>query len=439
MIKMTETGVHNHLMKMEQNGEAIHEEEKKEYEEFTIRESPLTTLLDTINIGLSVVVAGFGDIRRGFALWVYEFFVSMSLYPLLIVYSWIGTISRKNPALRPTVVTLGVAGVLALEVALVAVPVFELTRKRLEIASATTVTCEMFRFMMKLVAIASACGPRCLNGNKPLPTFKQFIYFMFAPTLLYRDQYPRTKKIRWGVVVFHLLEIAAIIFYNTFVWERFLKPHWFDYGKSKTVEVGAIVRGIYACVLPGLFSWTCGFYCTMHAWLNACAEVLKFGDRQFYKDWWTKSRFSEYYRNWNRVVHLWFRDHIYLPLVPYVGRPLATFTIFFVSALAHEIIISLCLGFFYPVLLVEFGVLGVLMIPVSATAGRRFPNFFNVILWSSFFIGNGMLWSFYPMEFFARRNCPPSENDSFFIPKSWTCPEVILKPNWTFQNPLRIF
>lgn len=40
------------------------------------------------------------------------------------------------------------------------------------------------------------------------------------------------------------------------------------------------------------------------------------------------------------------------------------------------------------------------------------------------------------MEYFARKNCPPSENDSFFIPKSWTCPEVILKPDWTFQNPL---
>ncbi|KAJ8725563.1 hypothetical protein PYW08_003746 [Mythimna loreyi] len=467
---MTENGVRNRRKKVKQNGEAIHDEEKKEYEEFAIRESPLTTLLDSslhiraiyhifvvillvlmcdtvifdlvesgkINVGVSVVAAGFGDIRRGFKLWAYDLFVSMSFYPLLMVYSWLGAISRKYPVLRPSVVILGVTGFVALEVAVAAVPVFELGRKHLELGSSVAVTCEMFRFMMKLVAIASACGPRCLNGT-PLPTFKHFVYFMFAPTLLYRDQYPRTKKIRWGVVVFHLLEVAAIIFYNCFLWERFIMPYWSDYGKEKTVEAGMVVRGMFACVLPGVISFLCGFYCMLHAWLNAWSEMLKFGDRLFYEEWWTTSRFSLYYRRWNRVVHSWLRDHIYLPLAPYAGRPLATFTVFFVSSIAHELVLALSFGFFYPVLLVEFGVLGVIMVPITATAGRRFPNAFNLIMWLGFFIGNGILWSLYPMEYFARRNCPPSENDSFFIPKSWTCPEVILKPNWTFQNPLRIF
>ncbi|KAJ8725565.1 hypothetical protein PYW08_003748 [Mythimna loreyi] len=457
--------------KVKQNGKTTHEEEKKEYDEFAIRESPLTTLYDSslhiraiyhifvvillllmcdnvifdliengkINMGLSVVAAGFGDIRRAFKLWVYEFFVAMSLYPLLIVYSWIGGISRKYPVLRPMAVRVGIAAFVALELAVAAVPVFDLCRKHLPVGSAAIVTVEMFRFMMKLVAIASACAPRCLNGTTPLPTFKQYIYFMFAPTFLYRDQYPRTKKIRWGVVTFHLLEVAGVIFYNCFLWERFIIPYWSDYGKDKTVEAGVVVRGMFTCVMPGIISWLCGFYCAMHAWLNACSEMLKFGDRLFYEDWWTTSRFSLYYRRWNRVVHSWLRDHIYLPLVPYVGRPLAIFTVFFVSSLTHEVIIALCIGFFYPVLLMEFGVLSVILVPLTETAGRRFPNAFNLLLWLCFFIGNGMLASLYSMEYFARLNCPPSENDSFFIPKSWTCPEVILKPNWTFQNPLRIF
>nr|AIN34701.1 fatty alcohol acetyltransferase [Agrotis segetum] len=471
---MTENGVRNRQkngkQSGKQNGVATHQEEKIQDEEFSVRESPLTSLLasslhlraiyhifvvillvlicDTvifdlvesgkINIGLSIVAAGFGDVSRGIKLWLYDFCVVMSFYPLLVVYSWTGAISRKYPVLRPTVVLLGVIGIVAVEVAVAAVPVYELGKKHLELGSSVAVTCEMFRFMMKLVSVASACGPRCVNGNIPLPTFKHYVYFMFAPTLLYRDQYPRTKKIRWGLVVFHFMEVGAIVFYNCFLWERFIMPYWSDYGKEKTVEAGAVVRGMFACVLPGVISFLCGFYCVLHAWLNAWSEMLRFGDRLFYEDWWTTSRFSLYYRRWNRVVHSWLRDHIYLPLAPYFGRPLATFAVFFVSSIAHEVILALSFGFFYPVLLVEFGILGVIMVPLTATAGRRFPNVFNVIMWLGFFIGNGILWSLYPMEYFARRNCPPSENDSFFVPKSWSCPEVILKPNWSFQNPLSI-
>ncbi|KAJ8725564.1 hypothetical protein PYW08_003747 [Mythimna loreyi] len=464
---MTSNNSRNRYQKVKQNGEATHEEEQKEYEEFAIRESPLTTLLDSsihirtiyhifvvillvlicdtvifdlvengkINIGLSVVATGFGDMRRVFKLWVYEFIVSMSLYPLLLAYSWIGAISRKYPALRPTVVMLGVIGVIALEVAVAAVPLFDMGRKQLPVGSTAIVTGEMLRFMMKLVAIASACGPRCLNGT-PLPTFKLHIYFMFAPTLIYRDQYPRTKKIRWGVVVFHLLEVAAVIFYISFLWEIVIVPNWADYGKEKTVAISTVVRSMFASVLPGTISVLCGFYCVLHSWLNAWSEMLKFGDRLFYEDWWTASCFSQYFRRWNLVVHSWLRDHIYLPLATYAGRSLATFSVFFVSAIAHEVFMTLMCGFFYPVLLVQFGVLGVILVPLTEKAGRRYPNAFNLLLWFGFSIGNGILWSLYPMEYFARRNCPPSENDSFFIPKSWTCPEVVLKPNWTFQNPL---
>ncbi|CAH0604612.1 unnamed protein product [Chrysodeixis includens] len=466
---MEKNGVRNRHKSEKQNGVAPQAEEKK-YEEFVIRESPLTELIDSslhiraiyhifvvilvvlffdtviydlvergkINIGVTIVAAGFGDIKRGIRLWSYQMAVALMLYPLLRIYAWIGSFTRKYPALRPSMVVLGVAGVVAVEVTLAAVPVYELGRKHLALGSSASVTCEMFRLMMKLVAVSAACGPRCLDGT-PLPTFKHYVYFLFAPTLLYRDQYPRTKTIRWGKVVFHLLEVAAIVFYCCFLWERFIMPYWSDYGKQKTVEAGTLVRGMFACVLPGVISFLCGFYCVLHAWLNAWAEMLTFGDRLFYEHWWITSRFSIYYRRWNRVVYSWLRDHIYLPIAPHTGKSLATFIVFFVSAVAHEVILSLSFGFFYPVLLVEFGLLGVVMVPLTASSGRRFPNAFNLIMWLGFFIGNGVLWSLYPMEYFARINCPPSENDSFFIPKSWTCPEVILKPDWTFQNPLDMF
>ena len=54
-----------------------------------------------------------------------------------------------------------------------------------------------------------------------------------------------------------------------------------------------------------------GFFAVLHCWLNAWAEMLRFGDRMFYKDWWNSVTFSGYYRNWNLVVHDWLFSYVY--------------------------------------------------------------------------------------------------------------------------------
>ena len=38
--------------------------------------------------------------------------------------------------------------------------------------------------------------------------------------------------------------------------------------------------------IPNLYIWLLMFYCFFHLWLNILAELLRFGDRAFYKDWW---------------------------------------------------------------------------------------------------------------------------------------------------------
>ncbi|XP_045491339.1 sterol O-acyltransferase 1 [Colias croceus] len=391
-----------------------------------------------INIGIATVVYGFGDIRRAIKIWLFEFSLALLFYPGLRIYAATRKLIKNNPAACQIWSLIGLGCLIALETTLIGVTCWDLGRKYLAVGSSVAVSCEMFRFVMKISSIATACIPRCHDDPTPLPTFKHYVYYIFAPTLLYRDSYPRTKRIRWDVVLFHFAEVAAIIFYNSFLWERFILPYWSDYGKSPKVEAGTVVRGMFACVLPGLISFLCGFYCLLHAWLNAFAEMLTFGDRLFYEDWWTKSRFSNYYRAWNRVVHCWLRDYIYFPLAPRAGRIFAYFAVFFVSSVVHEIVLALSFGFFYPVLFIQFGVMGLLLLPLTSSAGRRFPNMFNFLMWLSFLIGTGILWSLYSMEYFARKNCPVTENDSFFIPKSWSCPEIVLKPNWTFENPFDI-
>lgn len=52
-----------------------------------------------------------------------------------------------------------------------------------------------------------------------------------------------------------------------------------------------------------------------HDVLNIVGELLMFGDRQFYKDWWNCRNLGEYWRTWNMPVHNFFVRHVMQPMV----------------------------------------------------------------------------------------------------------------------------
>ena len=71
------------------------------------------------------------------------------------------------------------------------------------------------------------------------------------------------------------------------------------------------------------------------------AEITRFGDRLFYRDWWNARTIESYWRNWNLPVHHWMLRHLYYPLTRAgVSKSISTFLVFAVSAALHEVIIS---------------------------------------------------------------------------------------------------
>lgn len=75
--------------------------------------------------------------------------------------------------------------------------------------------------------------------------------------------------------------------------------------------------------------------------MNLLAELTRFGDRLFYKDWWNARTIDIYWRNWNLPVHHWMVRHFYYPLLRAgASKRLAVFSVFFLSAALHELIIS---------------------------------------------------------------------------------------------------
>ncbi|XP_055680201.1 sterol O-acyltransferase 1-like [Lutzomyia longipalpis] len=220
-------------------------------------------------------------------------------------------------------------------------------------ASSFAILMEMCRFVMKAHAFVRSNAPKVFTGKVKsdddhrtaapvLPSFKTFQYFLFCPTLVYRDSYPRTKQIRWKVAFFHFLDVFGIILYLSFIFERFFLPNFKKFGESE-VELSTLVLPIFCTILPSTVIFILCFYCVLHAWLNGIAELLRFADRMFYQDWWNSTSYSMYYRKWNVVVHDWLYTYIYKEIHDniFIGnRRIATDIVFATSAIFHEIVIT---------------------------------------------------------------------------------------------------
>lgn len=86
------------------------------------------------------------------------------------------------------------------------------------------------RFDGKFASAPQSVGPDGLTFlGLPFPQsdylieeIQKFGYFMVAPTLIYRDSYPRTSRIRWGYVLCRLAEFFGIVYYAFLIFRQVL-------------------------------------------------------------------------------------------------------------------------------------------------------------------------------------------------------------------------
>ncbi|OQV18218.1 Sterol O-acyltransferase 1 [Hypsibius exemplaris] len=385
----------------------------------------------TIGVDFRTFQYTFGKLPLVMAIWV-----CMQVSTLLAVYSGLLYWSkvRNNSHTADYLDYFCLAIYLAYQAVFIAIPAYYIAHLDLPPASATIVVVEQVRFIMKshafvrekipvVIQSTSTKAAKCGEDVDPPLDFGRYIYFQFIPTLIYRDDYPRNKKIRWNFVLSNFANVAGAVMYAYYIFIRFCIPVFRNFNHIH-VNPKTFVSSMFSCILPGALLFVMVFFALLHCWMNAFAEMLRFADRMFYRDWWNSTNFSNYYRTWNVIVHDWLYSYIYKDLYTFWGaknRHTAMMVTFILSALFHEYIFCCMFRFFYPVLFVMFAGMGVCLIFV--TQQKSSPPW-NVLLWTSLLLGIGMLMCLYTMEYYARFNCPPSANEillDFVIPRSWTC------------------
>ncbi|XP_073708723.1 sterol O-acyltransferase 2 [Garra rufa] len=285
------------------------------------------------------------------------------------------------------------------------------------------------RFVMKSYSFIRETTPAVLKNtlqkgqSLQYPSLSSYLYFLFCPTLIYREVYPRNPYIRWNYVGMNFLKILASLFYLYFILVRLCIPV-FRNKSNQPFSSRTFILALFHAAFPGMLMLMLGFYAFLHCWLNAFAEMLRFADRMFYKDWWNSTSFANYYRTWNIVVHDWLYYYGYRDFLWLTGnklRSVATMSVFAVSALVHEYTFTLGFGFFYPVMFCTFAGIGVVFNFV--VNDKRKSPVWNIMMWTCLFIGQGVHVCLYCLEWYAQIQCPRTGTSFWELvtPRSWTC------------------
>ncbi|EDV27251.1 uncharacterized protein TRIADDRAFT_22890, partial [Trichoplax adhaerens] len=360
-----------------------------------------------IDIEFEILTGSFNKLSTTISIWLAMLSTTLLVYP--VFHHW----AKHTNSFSFDIVWLLLY--VAYLIAFLVIPAMYVTKHKLALASSMIVVTEQTRLMMKVHSFVRENARSILNylkhvetTSQPFPGFSSYLYFLFCPSLIYRNEYPRTANICWSYVVTNFLQVIGCTMYIYYLYVRFCLPVFRTAGRE-LANVKTYLKTIFSCVLPATLMFLLAFFAILHSWLNAFAEMLRFADRMFYEDWWNCKSFGNYYRTWNVVVHDWLYAYIYKDVLMYGDRrnrsTLAMLMVFFVSALFHEYIISVCLGFFYPILFVIFGGFGVLFIPLTQ---RKSTRGWNIFIWLMLFFGCGLLLCLYCLEWYARSLCPPN-------------------------------
>lgn len=139
-------------------------------------------------------------------------------------------------------------------------------------------------------------------------TMKNLLYFMIAPTLCYQLNYPRSPTVDLKKIIFLIARMIFVGFMILFAVEQYVKPTLDTViAPMRSRNIPGILERLMKLSLPSTYVWLLGFYLYFHLWLNLLAEITRFGDRQFYKDWWNAKTIDRY---WYVLHFLEFVIHV---------------------------------------------------------------------------------------------------------------------------------
>jgi len=242
-------------------------------------------------------------------------------------------------------------------------------------------------------------------GNVTYPsnlTLANFADYLLCPTLCYELEYPRTPDRSYLELFYKTLAVFGCIFLLSVTSDEFILPvldtNSLRLQQTKTWIDGALIfaETVSSLLFPFMVTFLLVFLVIFEYVLGAFAEITRFADRQFYSDWWNSLDWLEFSREWNIPVHNFFRRHVYsASRGSNLSRPAATAITFFISAIAHELVMG-CItrkfrGYGFVLMMLQIPFVALQRMPWVRE--RKLLN--NVMFWIFMIMGLSLLCALY--------------------------------------------
>uniref|UniRef100_A0A7M4F9Z9 O-acyltransferase n=1 Tax=Crocodylus porosus TaxID=8502 RepID=A0A7M4F9Z9_CROPO len=225
-------------------------------------------------------------------------------------------------------------------------------------------------------------------------------YFLLAPTLCYELNFPRSPRIRKRFLLRRLVEMLFFTQLIVGLIQQWMVPTIQNSMKPfRDMDYSRIIERLLKLAVPNHFIWLIFFYWLFHSSMNAVAEVLRFGDREFYRDWWNSESVTYFWQNWNIPVHKWCLRHFYVPMIRSgCRRWMARTAVFLLSAFFHEYLVSVPLRMFR--LWAFMGMMA--QLPLAWFVGKFLQgNYGNAAVWISLIIGQPIAVLMYVHDYYV--------------------------------------
>lgn len=137
-------------------------------------------------------------------------------------------------------------------------------------------------------------------------THRDMYYFVCAPTLCYELNFPRSPRIRKRFLMRRLFEMLFFMQLLVGLIQQWMVPTIQNSMKPfQEMDFSRMVERLLKLAVPNHLIWLIFFYWFFHSTMNFVAELMQFGDREFYKDWWNSESVTYFWANWNIPVHKW--------------------------------------------------------------------------------------------------------------------------------------
>lgn len=159
--------------------------------------------------------------------------------------------------------------------------------KKVSVLNRLIFSCEVIRNGLKVFSYYYSTH-LAINDLRQNSSIRDFVYFYFAPTLVFKNKYPQSRSKSSRFSYFHFINTLLCFTLCFLHFESSLYPYLKgSYEKhNELIKKENFLQSLFIFIVNGFISFLILIFGFIHSYQNFFADLMNFGDKHFYSEFW---------------------------------------------------------------------------------------------------------------------------------------------------------